>query len=157
MEKELLLPGMLSRRRFITTAGAASGGMAFSSGLLAPSLPLARNHDDDDHRGIPKPIPHNSPLPFGPGPFHFYFAGPVEGTAFALTDPFGAHPEGRNPSTITDFCGFIGECDANVNASGVNTVTKAITPYAFHADLRFMSGHFIGTDGDKHQGTLVFI
>jgi hypothetical protein len=142
----------VSRRNLIR--GAA--GTALGAGLLRAN-PAYAGHDDDDHRGIPKPIPHNTSLPFGPGPFHFYFAGPVEGTAFATTDPFGAHSEGRNPSTITDFCGSIGQCDINVSATGVNTVTKATTPYAFHADLRFMSGRFIGTDGDKHQGTLAFI
>jgi len=157
MDKKLSLLGVVSRRHFVhAAAGAAGAGMAFSSGLLAPSLALGRDDGEDHERGIPNPIPHITALPFGPGPFHFYFAGPVEGTAFG-TDPFGAHPEGRNPSSITDFCGSIGQCDININATGINTVSKAITPYAFHADMRFMSGRFIGTDGDDHEGTFAFI
>jgi hypothetical protein len=142
----------LSRRNFVRAAAGAAGAGAVlgSSHLLLPRRVFA-DHDDD--RGFPNPIPHVTPA--GPG-LHFYFPGPVSGVA-APTDPTGAHAEGRDPSTIYDFCGVLGGCDVNGKATGINTVTDATTAYTYHADLRFMSGRFIGTDGDDHEGTLAFI
>src|SRR5207245_3583105 len=53
-------------------------------------------------------IPHVNVPP--PGGAHFYFPGPVSGAA-APTDPSGAHSEGRDPSPIFNFKGFVGLAD----------------------------------------------
>ena len=153
MNKETFLQRGLSRRHFVRTAAGAAGASAMlgSSSLLLPRRVFA--DDDHDDRGFPNPIPHVTPV--GPGA-HFYFPGPVSGAA-APTDPTGVHAEGRDPSTIFDFCGVIGGCDVNGKATGINTLTDATTAYDYHADLRFMAGRFIGTDGDDHEGTLAFI
>src|SRR5215831_17993003 len=64
---------------------------------------------------------------------------------------------GRDPSMIYDFRGFIGEADINLTGSGTDLNTHATAPYSFHADMRFMKGVFVGTDGQHHKGTFAFI
>lgn len=142
-----------SRRKLIgrVAAPAAAGvvlGSSFSKSLLA---------DEDDGR---RPSQQVLPLPIAyinPGPHqHFFFAGPVEGTAVP-TDATGEHPDGRDPSTITNFNGLIGQADTNFSGTGTDLVTGAQSPYDFHADIRFMQGSFIGSDERRHRGTFGFI
>jgi hypothetical protein len=87
---------------------------------------------------------------------HFYFPGTVDGKP-SPTDPFGAHPEGRDPSTVTNFDGFIGQVDLNFSGTGTDTKTGQTAPYTFHTDTRFMSGEFVASDEQRHRGTLAFI
>lgn len=150
----------LSRRGFIQGGiGAAAGaGAALGTGLWTPVFA-----DDETRRssGVPLPIPHRTFIPFGPDSVatvgvHFYFPGTVDGQA-SPTDPFGPHTEGRDPSTVTNFDGFIGQVDAKFNGTGRNTRTGATAPYSFHTDTRFMSGEFIASDEHRHRGTLAFI
>ncbi len=127
----------LSRRRLFQTAAGAAGA------LLLPDLwrPALANPG-----GMPNPIPHVTPGPFGP--LHFFFPGPVEGVN-ANT--------GHDPSVITDFNGFIGEADLFLTGTGTDTTTGVSAPYKFHTDSRFMLGEFVGTDGKKHRGAFAFI
>jgi len=136
--------------------GAAAGaGAALGTALWEPVLA-----DDSDVRKsvrLPLPIPHRDfppPAPFGT---HAYFPGPVDGSAFPTTDPFGTHPEGRDPSTIGNFEGVVGQVDLTFDGTGRDTKTGATAPYTFHTDTRFFQGDFIGSDQQRHQGTLAFI
>lgn len=147
----------LSRRRWI---GGAATGVALGSAFRTP-LTAGEGDDDEVRNGsrfcpaLPLPIPHIfSPAP--PVSLHFFFPGPVEGTAVP-TDPQGAHPDGRDPSTITNFDGFIGSADLRVSGTGTDLETGAESPYDFDADIRFMKGTYIGSDEQRHFGTFVFI
>jgi hypothetical protein len=80
----------------------------------------------------------------------------VDGTVIA-TDPTGPHPGGRDPSAIYDFKGFIGQADINFSGTGTDLNTGMGQKYGFHADCRFMSGVFLGNDGEKHRGNFAFV
>ena len=82
--------------------------------------------------------------------------GPVDGSA-ADTDPSGAHPEGRDPSVIFNFKGFVGVADLNLTGTGTDLQTGANVPYGFHTDMRFMDGVFVGTDLIERHGSFVFV
>jgi hypothetical protein len=72
---------------------------------------------------------------------------------------------GQEPSTITDFRGFVGVS----HARGEGTVTKGggsggfRAPAAtgdrlvYNANMRFMQGRYVGEDGEAHDGTAAFI
>jgi hypothetical protein len=145
----------LSRRNLIRgAAGSAAGvGLLLGSGLGSQAFA----EDDDEGKrnkckALARPIPHiNTP----PGT-HFFFAGPVTGAA-APTDPSGAHPNGRDPSTVTDFKGKIAQADLFFSGTGTDLNTGQSAPYGFHTDWRFMTGVFVGVDGLQHNGTLSFI
>jgi hypothetical protein len=143
----------VSRRNLIhktLTAGAVLG-----SGVWTAS-----GADDDEEGGSlcgqPLPITHTQPNPFG-FPIHGYFPGPIDGSAFPLTDPLGTHPEGRDPSTITNFSGVVGQVDLVFGGTGTDTKSGAKATYSFHTDTRFIQGEFIGADEQKHKGTFAFI
>lgn len=101
----------VSRRRLIRGAGAAAGAGFVAGSALWTSARAADEDEDQGHGlcGQPLPIPYTHPTPTG-GPIHHYFPGPITGVA-APTDPLGAHPEGRDPSLITNFRGVVGEVD----------------------------------------------
>lgn len=148
----------LSRRGFFSSAGAASAGL-----VAASVLPSSAMAGDDQSGGVtlpglnalPDPVPHTAPTPFGTT-LHGFFPGPVEGTA-TPTDPTGAHLNGRDPSPIFNFSGFIGQADLRFTGSGTDLNTGAVAPYTFNADVRFMKGTFVGTDGKARQGAFAFI
>lgn len=104
--------------------------------------------------GIPNPLSHVNPPP-GP-PAHFFFPGPVDGS-LAPTDPHPFTFPGRDPSTIYDFNGFIGSADLDLSGTGTDTTTGETAPYTFHADMRFMKGVFIDTEGRTGRGAFAFI
>ena len=142
----------LSRRSFFVRAGAAGGAV-----LLSSSVPGKVWADDGSSCGLcdfPVPIPHINVPP--PGGAHFYFAGPVDGSIVA-TDPSGAHPEGRDPSIIFNFKGFIGQADLVLTGTGTDLNTGATGPYQFHTDMRFMKGVFVGTDGTERKASFAFV
>jgi hypothetical protein len=147
----------VSRRNLIRgAAGAAAGaGFVLGSGLWMPAG--ADDDEDDGHKetcGLALPLPHTTAGPFGP--LHFYFPGPIDGSA-AATDGTGTHAEGRDPSTITNFEGFVGQVDLTFSGTGMDTKTGATAPYQFHTDTRFMKGTFIGSDERKRHGAFAFI
>ena len=78
---------------------------------------------------------------------HFYF--PEGGPPGALTIESG---EG-DPSTITDFNGFIGVGDF----TGGTGKDQANQTLYWKSDLRFMDGEYIGVDGRHRQGAFVFV
>jgi hypothetical protein len=155
----------VSRRRFFGVATGAAGGV-LGSGLWTPARSEHERDDDDDDerksraRGpCPEadPIPHINRVPVGLGAAaHFFFPGPVDGSA-TPTDPEGAHPAGRDPSTIFNFDGLVGVADLNLTGTGTDTTTGETARYDFHTDMRFATGRFVGTDRRLHTGTFVFI
>jgi hypothetical protein len=162
-------PELVSRRRFFG-ASAGAAGAVLGSGLWTPAQGERSPDDDDDGQHgqpgaqcpEPDPIPHVTtlgppgvPIPC-PVSYHFFFPGPVEGTP-APTDPTGPQPGGRDPSTIFDFDGVIGEADLSLTGTGTDTTTGQSAPYSFDADMRFMAGKFVGIDGKVHNGAFVFI
>jgi len=146
----------LTRRNLIRgAAGTAAGaGLLLGSGLR---LAARADHDDDEGRetcALALPLPHTTAGPFGP--LHFYFPGPIDGSA-AATDGTGTHAEGRDPSTIANFEGFVGQVDLTFSGTGMDTKTGTTAPYKFHTDTRFMKGTFIGSDERKRHGAFAFI
>ena len=145
----------VSRRNLIRgAAGAAAGaGFVLGSGLW---MPAGADDGDEDKEacGLPLPLPHTTAGPFGP--LHFYFPGPIDGSA-AATDGTGTHAEGRDPSTIANFEGFVGQVDLTFSGTGMDTKTGATAPYQFHTDTRFMKGRFIGSDERRQHGAFAFI
>src|SRR5262249_19910791 len=145
----------LSRRSFFSRAAVASSGV-----LLGSTIPEKVAAGDASACGLPGqcdftvPIPHVNTPP--PGGAHFYFPGPVSGAA-APTDPSGAHPEGRDPSVIFNFKGFVGQADFNLSGIGTDLTTGASAPYQFHTDMRFMHGVFVGTDEVERRGSFAFV
>jgi len=118
-----------------------------------------KDRDEQDERslcGQPLPITHTQLNSLGM-PIHTYFPGPIDGSAFPLTDPLGTHPEGRDPSTITNFNGITGEVDLVFSGTGIDTKTGTKANYSFHTDTRFMTGEFIGADERGHNGSFAFI
>jgi len=118
---------------------------------------MADEEDESEgHCGVPLPIPQITSAP-PPAPAHFFFPGPVDGSAAPNTDPHGVEPNGRDPSTITNFEGFIGNVDLTFSGIGTDTETGTTSPYDFHTDTRFMKGVFIGSDERRHHGAFAFI
>jgi hypothetical protein len=100
----------------------------------------------------------NTAVPTAFGPAHFFFPGHADGS-FSSTDNEDGHvnPNGRDPSTVFDFDGFIGQAELILTGMGTDTTTGATAPYKFHTDMRFMTGKFVGTDRRVHNGTFAFI
>ena len=121
----------MSRRRFVATSAAATGA-ALTSGLWLPILAEAGPFNEAD----PRPIPTGTLLPFAPTPFRFFFPGP-----------------GHEVSTIGDFTGSVGVADV-----GQTTGRDAAGNHLFwKADVRFMQGTYVGTEGDTRTGTFAFV
>ena len=144
----------LTRRNLIRgAAGTAAGaGLLLGSGMRLPAL--ADDDEDKEKCGLPLPLPHTTAGPFGP--LHFYFPGPIDGSA-AATDATGTNTEGRDPCTITNFERFVGNVDLTFSGTGMETKSGATAPYQFHTDTRFMKGVFIASDERRHHGTFAFI
>jgi hypothetical protein len=153
----------VSRRQFFG-ASAGAAGVMLGSGLWTPAGSDDAGEQGEQGQVCPaaEPIPHVT-IPPIPSPViatcvraHFFFPGNVEGTP-AATDPTGPQPGGRDPSTIFDFDGVIGQADLNMTGTGTDTTTGQSAPYDFHADMRFIAGKFVGTDGRVHKGAFAFI
>src|SRR5262249_56789852 len=135
----------LARREFMRVA-AGGAGLALGSGLWLPTLAQAASSSSV----APKPITGGFVGPPGvPGELYHNFAPPV--------DPeIGGLPWPKNDlSPITDFNGAIGV--ARIVGTGTLTqggVTTKGAPY--DADMRFVQGVYVGTDGKRHQGTFGF-
>ncbi len=124
-------------------------------GLAASQRPLHPGSDasaaapvvsgtDLDSLGGAAPLPIPGEFPAG---VHGYLAGPAD-----APPPFG-----NEPSSITNFNGFIGV--ANVQGTGIatDTTTGATSTLLFDVDLRFMQGVYQGVDGSLHSGTFAFV
>jgi hypothetical protein len=128
----------MSRRRFLH---AAAGTLtAVGAGLLWPAPALAAARDA-------RPIPENFTNPDGGPVIHFNLPGPAD-----------APPRnGNEPSTITDFDGFIGVAHVQGTGTGTNTDTGKTTPLLFDADVRFMQGLYRRVDGGFGQAAFGFV
>lgn len=138
---------LLSRRGFLEKTGLTAVALA-AAGLLpevarsatitsAASTPQGRKSTTT---ATPLPIPGGLQLLGPSGPlFHVFLPA-----------------TGAEPSTITNFNGFIGW--AAVGGMGMHTVTgEAPEHLPFEADVRFMRGEFVGADGRNHHGAFAFI
>jgi hypothetical protein len=144
----------LSRRSFFGRAAVASGAVLVGSAVPRQTWAAAGPCGSPGLCDFPVPIPHVNVPP--PGGAHFYFAGPVSG-ASVPTDPSGAHPEGRDPSVIFNFKGFVGVGDFNLTGTGTDLTTGQSAAYTFHTDMRFMDGVFVGTDQIQRRGSFAFV
>jgi hypothetical protein len=138
----------LSRRNLIRgAAGTAAGtGLVLGSGFRLRAF-ADDEGEDRKCKAVPRPIPHISTPPGT----HFFFPGPVD--ADATTSPDNGH----DPSIITDFSGVIANADLIFSGMGTDFNTGMSATYDFHADMRFMSGVFVGLDNERHHGTIGFI
>jgi hypothetical protein len=118
----------VSRRRFLGTTALATGA-AVTAGVLVPGVASAAPPGP----GTPRPIPQT----FDGTPFHVQLPAP-----------------GSEPSLITDFSGQTAIADILGTAVGGAGEPTGLT---FDADMRFMTGHFVGTDGRVHQGAFGFV
>ncbi len=132
----------MTRRTFLGSA-AVAGGAAATAGIWLPELARAAAFAEAD----PRHIPGGTLLPFQPTPFHFFF--PTGGPPGAVTVVSGH----GDPSLITDFDGMIGVADVGqttgTDGAGRNLLWKA--------DVRFMKGTYMGTEGDTRTGAFAFI
>ena len=110
-----------SRRQVLTTA-AAGTAVALGTGLFSPEVVSARGAFV-----APRPIPETI---FPNAPFHVL------------------DPGGEEPSTITDFNGFVGATELQ------GTGTDGLL---FDVDMRFMQGAYVGVDGKVHHDTFGFV
>ena len=120
-----------SKRQFIKTVAGASG-LVFGSGLWTQALGKGQVPANAE----PRPIP---------GGFEAF------GELFHLFDP----APGNEPSSITDFNGFVGVA----RNTGFGTLTDATGSrrVSYDTDMRFMKGLYIGKDGRHRQGTFGFL
>jgi hypothetical protein len=120
----------LSRRAFMgSMAGVA--GAAIGAGLF-PSTALAKSSN-----AAPKPTPNTTTV--GGVPFHFTFFG-----------------SGLDPSSIGDFNGLVGVADVQGTGKATNSDGSTET-LLFDTDMRFMSGAYVGKDGEVHRRTFGFV
>jgi hypothetical protein len=128
----------MSRRQFIrTAAGVAGVSTALSAGVWRPGWVKAHQAYE------PVPIPGGTPV-LG-GDFHVFGPG--------LIDPVDAEP-----STITDFNGFVGLAYISGTVTRTNMASGEVRTLPFvNNDMRFMKGNFRGTDGQLHRGAFAFI
>ena len=130
---------LLNRRNFLEKSGLTLGAIV-GAGLLPG---VSRNALFARSRGTtgatPLPIPGGIDA-LGDGEIeHFFLPG-----------------DGAEPSTITDFNGFVGW--AAVGGFGTHTPRgEAPQHLPFESDMRFLTGEFIGTDGKLHHGSFAFI
>jgi hypothetical protein len=123
---------VLSRRAFL---GGAVGVTAATvgAGILRPAAAVAAPASN------PAPKPTTAVNTLNGVDFHLTFFGP-----------------GVDPSSITDFNGFVGVADVQ----GTGTATNAdgsTEPLKFDTDMRFMSGVYVAQDGKVHKGSFGFV
>lgn len=118
----------LSRRNFLGAAGTLAAGLALPSVARATS------------GALPNPIPGGLDLLGNGTIFHVY----LPGTAPEL-------------ATITDFNGVLGATEVLGTWTGGGVTPPPDTPLVFDADMRFMTGQYIGRDGKHRQGAFVFV
>ena len=131
-------PRCLSRRRFLQAAAGSAGAMA--AGFLWPTPTSAAGRD-------PKPLLGSVPNATGGPVLHINFIGPADAPA----------PNGNDPSSITDFDGFIGSADVRGTGTGTNTDTGDTFPLLFAADIRFMKGIYQRLDRRFAEATFAFV
>jgi hypothetical protein len=119
----------LTRRAFLGSAAGATG-----AALLQPAAALAANPHTD-----------SSPNPSA-------FKQDIAGLTFSLTFP----GPGLDPSSITDFNGFVGFADVQGTGTARNPDGSTET-LLYDTDMRFMTGTYVGKDGQTYRGTFGFV
>jgi hypothetical protein len=76
----------------------------------------------------------------------------LNGVAFSVTF-FG---QGVDPSSIYDFRGSVGVADVQGTGTATNPDGSKET-LLFDTDVRFMSGTYVGVDGEVHKGQFGFV
>jgi len=138
---------LLSRRGFLEKTSLTLGALAGSGLLTGVSRAAVLNGAAAINSGR-KTTTSATPLPIPGG---LQLLGP-SGPLFHVFLP----ATGVEPSTITDFNGFVGW--AAVGGMGTNTpVGEAPAHIPFESDVRFMLGEFVGADGRNHHGAFAFI
>ena len=118
----------LSRRGFIAAGAGAAGAVALLPLLGSPSAFAGGGAE-------PKPIPGGSvPPPAGPRVW--------------------LPQRGLEPSTIFDFDGTVALAD--IYGSGEAHQSGHSFPAYFNADMRFMTGRYVGHDGVTREGSFGF-
>ena len=131
----------LTRRQLVGRAVGAVGAVATSSAWLPAVAGAARPVP-----GLPRAIPGGTTVD-GLGFHHFYF--PTDNPFSTQTVANG----GGDPSSITDFDGFIGLGEF----SGGTGKDGSGTGMFWGGDLRFMAGEFIDRAGRHRQGAFAFV
>jgi len=119
----------VSRRNFLQAGATLAAGLA-----IPPALRASRE------TSLPNPIPGGLDLLGNGHIFHVYLP--------------GTSPE---LATITDFNGSMGATDVLGTWTAEDFTPPPDTPIIFDADVRFMSGEYIGRDAKHHQGTFAFV
>jgi hypothetical protein len=141
--------GALTRRQFLRVgAGTAAAAVALGAGLnrtrtaWAAPVPAA-----------PRPIPYGSQFLGPAGPlFH------VEAPGYPLPNPpFDTNPAISDPSTITDFNGFVGLMYVGGQGTHRDRASGQTADLYWEVDMRFMVGEYVGQDGHHHHGTFGFV
>jgi hypothetical protein len=145
-------PHGLSRRGFLTAAGAA-GGLAVASQWLWPDMASAAPTRSATRRrsATPRPVPEtlSGAADFGdPTNTHVYHILPP------MPPQNGQYIE---PITITDFKGASGRTEVTGTGRGTPTKASPTGAYNFDVDMAFMQGVFIGVDGRRHETTFGFV
>jgi hypothetical protein len=125
----------LTRRALLGSSVGVTGAI-LGSKLLEPGAAAAANPHTDNS---PSPTTNKvTPVPGGP--------------TFSLTFP----GPGVDPSSITDFNGFVGFAD--VQGTGLATNPDGSTEtLLFDTDMRFMTGTYVGKDGHNYNGAFGFV
>ena len=123
---------LVSRRAFM---GGAAGltATALGASVFRASAAWAKSGS------VAVPKPTTNVLSLGGLDFHLTSFGP-----------------GMDPSSITDFNGFVGVADVQGTGTGTNA-DGFQEPLLFDTDMRFMDGQFVGIDGKVHQGVFGFV
>ena len=119
-----------SRRRLLQGGVAAAGALA-GTGVFNAAAAAAGAAGAD-----PRPIPGGFDANFNPVPSNPIVHALPPGVGFDM-------------STITDFNGVVAGADIFGTANN--------GAYFFHADMRFMDGLYVGTDGKLRQGSFGFV
>jgi hypothetical protein len=123
----------LTRRRLLGAGAAAAGGLALVG--VADTAP-ALAHDRDVS---PTPIPGGFDASFVPVPSNPFIHVLPPAVAFDM-------------STITDFAGVVAAAEIQGTAQGSDGST-----YTFDADMRFMKGRYVATDGRLREASFGFV
>jgi hypothetical protein len=130
----------LTRRQFLTTATGAFGLVLGSSAWMPKLVDVAEATSI-----APKPIPGGLTA----ADFGVTITNSTE--LFHVFAPLAA--PGNDPSTITDFHGFVAAAEIRGTARRVGADGATLF---FDNDMRFMQGQYIGVDGELHNGTFGF-
>src|SRR5215472_5000001 len=139
---------LLNRRGFLEKTGLTLGALAGSGLLTGASRSAVLNSAGAGSGTGRKSTTSATPIPIPGG---LQLLGPA-GPLFHIFLP----ATGAEPSTITDFNGFVGW--AAVGGMGTHTPAgEAASHLPFESDVRFMLGEFVGADGKNHHGAFAFI